>query len=139
MRSETENIYKLLPFDNLIKFNIYSQMYKNHECPYRDEIVEYPLFRDVKDSYFAEKNVEESDRDCMYRLFKDITFHLYKNISQCDEEHESSMIEAVAFQVYVELMNANYLRATPESLEIRARKLWNNMSLEQKKRFIKTI
>lgn len=140
MRSETESIFKLLPFDNLVKFNIYTQQYKNHTCPFKQELMEYPLFTDAKRVYFDNKPENESIRDCMYRVFKDMAFHLYKNISLCEEEYdeyESSLIEPVAFQVYVELMNADYLRSTPESLEIRARKLWKNMTTEQKKRFIK--
>lgn len=161
MRSETESIFKILPFDNLVKFNIYTQHYKNHTCPFRSELMEYPLFTDAKQSYFDNKPENESIRDCMYRLFKDMAFHMYRNMSNESNESlesldsnsnsnfnesnesnesndfESSLIEPVAFQVYVELMNANYLRSTPESLEIRARKLWKNMTTEQKKRFIK--
>lgn len=166
MRSETESIFKLLPFDNLVKFSIYTQHYKNHTCPFRSELMEYPLFTDAKQSYFDNKPENESVRDCMYRLFKDLAFHMYRNISNESNDslesndsnsnesndynsnsnesnsndfdhYESSLIEPVAFQVYVELMNANYLRSTPESLEIRARKLWKNMTTEQKKRFIK--
>ena len=158
MRTETESIYKLLPFDNLIKFNIYTQHYKNHICPFKQELMEYPLFTDAKRAYFDNKPENESIRDCMYRLFKDMAFHMYRNISRYNEsndsdsnddqfnesnsndqfnELDSSLIEPVAFQVYVELMNADYLRSTPESLEIRARKLWKNMTTEQKKGFIK--
>ena len=165
MRSETESIYKILPFDNLIKFNIYTQHYKNHICPFKQELMEYPLFTDAKRVYFDNKPENESIRDCMYRLFKDMAFHMYRNISRYNEsldsnsnesnvsdsnsndqfnesneldsnELDSSLIEPVAFQVYVELMNADYLRSTPESLEIRARKLWKNMTTEQKKGFM---
>ena len=149
MRTETESIFKLLPFDNLIKFNIYTQHYKNHICPFKKELMEYPLFTDAKRVYFDNKPENESIRDCMYRLFKDMAFHMYRNMSRYNEsndsdsnsndqfnELDSSLIEPVAFQVYAELMNADYLRSTPESLEIRARKLWKNMTTEQKKGFM---
>lgn len=140
MKKDVENIFLYLPFDNSIKMNIYAQLYKSHKfisTSLKKDIMTYPTFVQVKDTYLQNKQNEETDHDCMYRLFNDMASYMYTCLRTSNHENEDvdSLIQPFSFQLYSDIMNVNLSRASIESLEIRAKKIWQNMTLEQKINF----
>lgn len=76
MRYDLENIYKILPVDNDIKYNIYTQMYKNHatiDKPLKDDLITYFLLYEILVIYEETKVADEIDRlFFLYSLYNDL-------------------------------------------------------------------
>jgi hypothetical protein len=84
MRTDLENIYTLLPFDNNVKFNIYNQMYKKHYS------ISKELKEDIETNCFLKEIIQLSIDNFDTNISNYQTISLY--ILYCDlvQEHSSN-------------------------------------------------
>ena len=132
MKIETENIYSILPFDNHVKFNIYTQLYKKKHFmvtdEFKNELTYYLKYKDVVSRY---RN-KYGDNDYTYKLLENFIFYFY---NKSMEETDCRILKDSIFNGFFQIMNMN-LRFMSQKLHLYyTKQVWNYMNTEQRQSF----
>lgn len=132
MKIEIENIYTILPFDNNVKFNIYTQLYKERHFMVTDEFKnELKYYLKYNDIVLRYKN-KYGDNDYTYKLLENFIFYFYKKSM---EETDCKILKDSIFSLFFQIMNMN-LRIMSQKLHLHyAKQVWNYMNTEQRQSF----
>lgn len=132
MKIEIENIYTILPFDNNVKFNIYTQLYKGRHFMVTDEFKnELKYYLKYNDIVLRYKN-KYGDNDYTYKLLENFIFYFYKKSM---EETDCKILKDSIFSLFFQIMNMN-LRFMSQKLHLHyAKQVWNYMNTEQRQSF----
>ena len=132
MKIEIENIYTILPFDNNVKFNIYTQLYKGRHFMVTDEFKnELKYYLKYNDIVLRYKN-KYGDNDYTYKLLENFIFYFYK---KSIEETDCKILKDSIFSLFFQIMNMN-LRCMSQKLHLHyAKQVWNYMNTEQRQSF----
>ena len=138
MRNTVKNIYTILPFNNDIKFVIYTQMYKHlNKLPnnFKEDLQTYLMLNYVIEKYRKNLQTDYMDNYFLYSLYNDLLFenHVQQLEKDKDEDilfynfcYESVLIESNSLQIY-----NNY----PILIQ-RIKYFWKILSSNRRKNFI---
>ena len=129
---EIENIYTILPFDNHVKFNIYTQLYKGRHFMVTDEFKnELKYYLKYNDIVLRYKN-KYGDNDYTYKLLENFVFYFYK---KSIEDTNCKTLKDSIFHMFFQIMNMN-LRFMSQKLHLHyTKQVWNYMNTKQRQSF----
>lgn len=132
MKIEIENIYTILPFDNHVKFSIYTQLYKGKHFMVTDEFKkELKYYLKYKDIVLRYKN-KYGENDYTYKLLENFIFYFYQKSM---EETNYKILKDSIFDIFFQIMNMN-LRLMSQKLQLHySKQVWNYMRTEQRQSF----
>ena len=131
MKIEIENIYSILPFNNDVKLNIYTQLYKGKHLMVTDEFKnELKYYLKYKDIVLHYKNIFDGrDTDYTYRLLEDFIFYFHK---KSIKDSNCKIFKDSIFNSFFQIMNSNMIFMSPKIRLHYSKHIWNYMNTGQR-------
>lgn len=141
MKSDIENIFMVLPFGMDIKYNIYSQMYKNVftiSPELKKDLKSFLLLNQVIDTYQVNLKYDYMDPDYfLYSLYNDLVHEHHRTIIR---DHDKS--DDLFYNYYYEIILKEMVYINSSSypfLTKRIKYFWRLLDPLQRMYFIKFI
>ena len=142
MRQDIENIYRVLPFGNDIKYTIYNQMCKHLftiSPELKRDLLSYFMLNTVINTYQAELETDYMDQNYfLYSLYNDLIHEHHRNIM--DRYHDGdTLFHNYYFESVIRdtIQTHNVQRMQYSFLMKRIKYFWRLLSVNQRLNFIK--
>lgn len=146
MRCDLENIYTILPFGNDIKYNIYTQMYKNHSTiptQLKDDLLSYFLLYKILVIYEEKRVADDIDKNFfLYSLYNDLIHNNhYNRSSEADSLlfhnlYLHTFFDAKYYDMYTACSTMNNLISITDCFVMkRIKYYWKILSPKKRKKF----
>ena len=123
MRTEIETVFTHLPFDNHIKYNIYTQLYKTHYTIQKDlkcDLLSYMKIYDIVSQY--KKHYGYKYEMMLLNDLYGYMFHVMRS------SVKMITMKSLVSSQYLEVLNVNHRFMSEKYYIMRIRKIWNIMS-----------
>lgn len=95
MRQDIENIYKILPLCNDVKFNIYTQLYKNNTISkiLKNDLLTYVMLNNIIHTYQIALGKDNIDKHYfLYSLYNDLIHEHYIEKMDLDVDMDNDLL-----------------------------------------------